>query len=227
MAEPVSAILMDLEGAALPMRFLTETLAPLARERLGAFIALHGEEEEVEEALEETGRLMGGFDLKPAEAEALLLRWMKQDRKATPLKFIQGRIWQEAYAAGLLKIEFYQDAADSIKAWAAAGLRLFVYSSNSEEAQKLLLRHTPYGDLTPFFEGFFDTASGQKIEPGSYRNIAGRLALPASSFLVLSGNEEELDAAQSAGFATTRIAREGSVKSRHKVSPDFLTLKLE
>jgi enolase-phosphatase E1 len=37
---------------------------------------------DVEDALEETGRLLGGFDLKLEEAEALLLRWMKQNRKA-------------------------------------------------------------------------------------------------------------------------------------------------
>ena len=225
MTEPIRAILIDLEGAALPMSFLTGTLAPLAREKLGAFIAQHAEDEEVEEALEETGRLMGGFDLNPAEAEALLLRWMKQDRKATPLKFIQGRIWQEAYEAGSLKIEFYEDAAVSLKAWAAAGLRLFVYSSNSEEAQKMILGHTPYGDLTPLFEGFLDTTLGQKVEPGSYRDIVEKLALPAGSILVLSENEDELDAAQTAGLATTRILREGSEKSRHPVGPDFASLK--
>ena len=61
MGEPIRAIVIDLEGAALPMSFLTGTLTPLAREKLGAFIAAHAEEEEIEEALEETGRLMGGL----------------------------------------------------------------------------------------------------------------------------------------------------------------------
>jgi len=48
---------------------------------------------------------MGGFSLKLEEAEALLLRWMKQGRKATPLKIIQGLIWQEGYKTGSIKGE--------------------------------------------------------------------------------------------------------------------------
>jgi len=38
MTEPVRAILMDLEGAAVPMTFMTETLTPLASKRLGAIL---------------------------------------------------------------------------------------------------------------------------------------------------------------------------------------------
>jgi enolase-phosphatase E1 len=221
----VRAVLIDLEGAALPASYLTETLAPLARERLPAYIAQHACDPEVEDALDEAGRLLGGFCLKPEEASALLLRWMKQDRKATPLKFIQGLIWQEAYEAGLVS-ELYADVADCLATWASAGLRLCVYSSNSELAQKLLLSNTPSGDLTPLFEAFFDTTMGQKIEPASYRAIGERLALPLGSILVLSGNEEELDAARSAGLATTRIAREDAADSAHPVCPDFPSLKL-
>jgi enolase-phosphatase E1 len=226
MTEPVRAVLTDLEGTAMPMSFMTGTLVAFARERLGSYIAQHAEDESVEEALWEAGRLMGGFQLKPAEAEALLLRWMKQDRKTPPLKIIQGLIWQEGYEAGQIRSEIYPDVADSLKAWSAAGLRLFVYSSNSELAQKLLLSHAPPGDLTPLFEGFFDTSAGQKIEPASYEAICQKLELPAASILVICDNEEELDTAKSIGMATARVVREGNAKSRHPVVPDFPSLKL-
>jgi enolase-phosphatase E1 len=226
MTEPVRAILTDLEGTAIPMSFMTGTLIPLVRDRLGSYIAQHAEDADVEDALWEAGRLMGGFQLKPAEAEALLLRWMKQDRKTTPLKIIQGLIWQEGYDAGQIGSEIYPDVADSLRAWSAAGLRLFVYSSNSELAQKLILSHAPSGDLTPLFEGFFDTSAGQKIEPASYEAICRKLELPAASILVICDNEEELDTAKSIGMATARIVREGNVKSRHPVVPDFASLKL-
>ena len=76
------------------------------------------------------------------------------------------------------------------------------------------------------FEGFFDTTLGQKIEPGSYRDICEQLSLPAGSVLVLSENEEELDAARTAGLATIRIARDGSVDSGHPVSPDLASLNI-
>jgi enolase-phosphatase E1 len=210
-----------------PMAFLTETLAPLARKRLGSYISEHASDPDVEDALDEAGRLMGGFSLKIDEAEALLQRWMKQDRKATPLKALQGLIWREAFETGLIKGELYPDVADSLQSWAGAGLRLFVYSSNSELAQRTLLSHTPDGDLTCLFEGFFDTTLGQKIEPASYRDLCERLDLPGASLLVLSENEEELDTAQTAGLTTTRIAREGQAQSRHKVCPDLHSLTFE
>jgi methionine salvage enolase-phosphatase E1 len=38
MTEPL-AVLTDLEGTAIPMSFMTETLLPLARQRLGGYIA--------------------------------------------------------------------------------------------------------------------------------------------------------------------------------------------
>jgi enolase-phosphatase E1 len=164
--------------------------------------------------------------LKPAEAEALLLRWMKQDRKATPLKILQGLIWQEGYDAGQIRSEIYPDVADSLKAWSAAGVRLFVYSSNSELAQRLILSHAPSGDLTSLFEGFLDTTAGQKIEPASYEAICRKLDLPAASVLVICDNEEELDTAKGVGMATARIVRSGSVKSLHPVCPDFPSVKL-
>lgn len=226
-AEPVRAILTDLEGVAVPAAFMSDTLIPLARERLGAYIAGHAEDEEVEDALEEAGRLFGGFTLKLEEAEALFLRWMKQDRKATPLKVLQGLIWQEAYQAGTITPALYPDVAGALRAWSAAGLRLFVYSSSSELAQKALLAHLPEGDLGGLFEGFLDTATGQKIEPGSYTLIAERLGLPPASILVLSDNEEELDAAREAGCATRRVARDGAVASGHPVAADLATLAME
>ncbi|WP_159728208.1 acireductone synthase [Methylosinus sp. Ce-a6] len=226
MSEAIRVVLVDLEGVVLPMSFMTETLLPLSAERLGSYIAEHAEDEEVEEALEETGRLMGGYDLDPTQAESLLLRWMKQGRKATPLKIIQGLIWQEAYAAGALGGALYPDVADRLKSWAGAGLRLFVYSSNSQAAQKLLLSRCSSADVTGLFEGFFDTTLGQKIEPGSYRDICERLGVAAETILVLSESEEELDAAKTAGLATIRIARDGSVASGHEVGADLASLNI-
>jgi enolase-phosphatase E1 len=226
MSEPIRAVLIDLEGVLLPMAFMTETLLPLAAQRLGSYIAEHAEDAEVEEALEETGRLMGGYDLEPSQAESLLLRWMKQGRKATPLKILQGLVWREAYEKGSLGGELYPDVADCLKSWAAAGLRLFVYSSNSKEAQKLLLSRCGSADAPSLFEDFFDTTAGQKIEPGSYRDISERLGVAAETILVLSESEEELDAAKTAGLATIRIARDDSVASGHEVSADLASLNI-
>ncbi|MFG1371952.1 acireductone synthase [Xanthobacter oligotrophicus] len=216
----IRAILTDIEGAAGPLSFLKETLLPYAREQLGAFIAAHAEDDDIEEALEEAGRLMGGFSLKPDEAEALLQRWMKQGRNPTPLKIIQGRIWQQGYEAGAFTAAIFPDVAPSLGAWKDAGIRLFTYSSSSELAQKLWLGSAG-AELAEGFEGFFDTRVGQKLEEESYKAIAEQLALPAAEILVLSENEDELDAAKAAGLATTRIAREVGGGGNHPVAVNF------
>ncbi|MDI4665292.1 acireductone synthase [Xanthobacter autotrophicus] len=220
----IHAILTDIEGAAGPLAFLKDTLVPYAREQLGGFIAAHAEDDDIEEALDEAGRLMGGFSLKVEEAEALLQRWMKQGRNPTPLKIIQGRIWQQGYEAGAFSAEIYPDVAPSLKAWKDAGIRLFTYSSSSELAQKLWLGAAPE-DLAGLFEDFFDTRVGQKVEEESYKAIASQLALPPAEILVLSANEDELDAAKAAGLATTRIARDGG-GGNHPVASDFTAVTI-
>jgi enolase-phosphatase E1 len=221
----VSAILVGIEGTAGPQSFLQETLLPYARERLGTFIAANAEDDEIEEALDEAGRLMGGFSLEVKEAEALLQRWMKQGRNPTPLKIIQGRIWQEGYESGAFKAKIYADVAPSLQTWKAAGVRLYTFSSSSELAQKLWLESAG-GEATGLFDGFFDTRMGQKIEEESYKAIAEQLGLPPADILVLSDNEDELDAAKAAGFATTRIAREGGKDGKHPAADDFASLTL-
>jgi len=88
---------------------------------------------------------------------------------------------------------------------------LYVYSSGSVYAQKLLFAHTGYGDLTPLFSGYFDTHIGGKKEPQSYRNIAEKIAVPAAQLLFLSDIKEELDAAHEAGFNTYWLIRDGVI----------------
>lgn len=218
------AVLTDIEGSAGPSRFLTDTLLPYAQDRLGGFLAEHAEDEEIEEALYEAGRLMGGFELEIAQAEALFTRWMKQGRKPTPLKIIQGRIWQQGYEAGAFQAELYPDAVPSLQAWAANGIRLFTYSSSSELAQRLWL-DSAGADAAALFETIFDTRVGQKIEEESYKTIAKRLGLPPQEVLVLADNEDELGAAAAVGMATTCIAREGGGGGAHPVAADFASIR--
>jgi len=90
MTEPVRAILMDLEGAAVPMTFHDRNPDAPRQQAAGRLIfAQHASDPEVEDALEEAGRLMGGFSLKLEEARRSFCAAMKQGRKATPLKIIQ------------------------------------------------------------------------------------------------------------------------------------------
>ncbi|MGZ5010802.1 MAG: acireductone synthase, partial [Methylobacter sp.] len=140
---------------------------------------------------------------------AQLIQWIDEDKKATPLKSLQGLIWEAGYRQGDFKGHLYADAAAKLKAWKEKGLDLYVYSSGSVYAQKLLFGHTEYGDLTPLFSGYFDTHIGGKKEKQSYDTIAEQLDIPANQLLFLSDIKEELDAAKDAGFETIWLVRDG------------------
>jgi enolase-phosphatase E1 len=138
-----------------------------------------------------------------------LLEWHDADRKIAPLKSLQGLIWAEGYAEGALQGHVYADAVHGLKRWHARGIPLYVYSSGSVAAQKLIFGHTAFGDLTLLFSGYFDTAIGGKKDAASYAAIAGAISAPPAEILFLSDVEAELAAAASAGLAVTLLARDG------------------
>ena len=128
---------------------------------------------------------------------AHLHAWIAEDRKATPLKTLQGLIWAEGYAQTGLRGHVYPDAAAGLRRWHDAGLRLYVYSSGSVEAQRVLFANSVHGDLTPLFSGNFDTTVGSKRAPASYARHCGRRSgLRRSDVVFLSDVDAELDAAR-------------------------------
>lgn len=216
---PLTTVLLDIEGTTTPIAFVHRVLFPYARAALPALLRKRAGEPEVAAAIAETIRLAPGR--APLEQ---LLDWMDQDAKVTPLKTLQGIAWRDGYAAGALVAEIYPDVAPALRGWRAGGVRLAVYSSGSEEAQRLIFGHGPDGDLCPLFEGFFDTRVGMKRDASSYVELGRRLGTPPGSVLFLSDIEAELDAASSAGLATCQLVRDadGTVPgTRHPVAADF------
>lgn len=223
----VRAVLTDIEGTTSSIAFVKDTLFPFARRHLGAFVTAHRHDARVRQCLEDARALADSPALSDADLVALLLGWMDEDRKATPLKALQGLIWEQGYASGELKGHVYPDAVEGLRAWRTRGLRLAVYSSGSVAAQKLLFGHTASGDLTPLFSGFFDTTSGPKVERDSYARIAGALELPPAQVAFLSDSVAELDAARSAGLRTACLDRGEAVIPAghgHPTFPGFATL---
>ena len=86
-------------------------------------------------------------------------------------------------------------------------MKLYVYSSGSVAAQRLLFSHTQHGNLTPLFSGYFDTTTGSKLEPESFRAIAGSIGLPAEAILFLSDHSGEIEAAHGAGMQAIWVER--------------------
>ncbi len=204
----IRAVLTDIEGTTSSLAFVKEVLFPYSRARMADFIRAHAAEPAVRAQLDEVGRA-AGRPLTDDEAIAQLIAWIDEDRKITPLKALQGMIWEAGYRHGDFLGHVYDDAVRQLRAWKARGLKLYVFSSGSVLAQKLLFGHTAFGDLLPLFAGHFDTAIGSKRETGAYRAIAERIGLPPAEILFLSDVREELDAARAAGMRTAQVLREG------------------
>jgi 5-methylthioribose kinase len=202
------AILLDIEGTTSSLGFVKDELFPYARARLPAYVAEHGAA--LRALLDDVRRIEGNAALDTEELIATLLRWITEDRKLTPLKSLQGLIWQEGYERGELRGHIYQDAVEALRAWHAAGLKLYIYSSGSVLAQRLIFSHTEYGDLTPCFSGYFDTTIGGKLEPDSYRAIAAHIGLPPAAVLFLSDHSGEVGAAAIAGMQVIQVCREAA-----------------
>jgi enolase-phosphatase E1 len=199
---------VDIEGTTSTIAFVHEVLFPYADAHLDAYVAAHREDPEVAQALLDAARLAGlEPDVDDATVLAHLHAWIAQDRKATPLKTLQGLIWAEGYAQTGLRGHVYPDAAAALRRWHSAGLRLYVYSSGSVEAQRVLFANSDQGDLSVFFEGYFDTTTGPKRESSSYAAIADAIELAPADVLFLSDVDAELDAARAAGMQTVRLLR--------------------
>lgn len=203
------AILVDIEGTTTPISFVTEVLYPYARERLGGFLRERSGDAEVSKIIAAV-QTEAGRELDLEGVIAQLLSWMDADRKVAPLKDLQGMIWERGYAEGALSTQMYEDAARWLREWHAEGLRLYVFSSGSVEAQKAIFAHTDHGDIGALFSGYFDTRIGHKRVPDAYRRIAEAIGLPTHEILFLSDVREELDAARRAGMRTTWLVREGA-----------------
>ena len=217
-------ILTDIEGTTSSISFVKDVLFPYARARLPAFVVTHADDAQVQHWLHEAAKEAGLVSASQQELIDLLVSWIDADRKSTALKALQGMIWKDGYASGEYRSHIYPEVPARLRAWKEAGKHLYVYSSGSVPAQKLLFGHTDAGDLTPLFDGYFDTETGGKREAESYRRIAAAIGVAPAQILFLSDIVEELDAAHAAGLQTTLLARAPSTcpaPSAHPCVADF------
>jgi enolase-phosphatase E1 len=139
------------------------------------------------------------------------LQWLiRRDRKLTPLKDLQGLVWEQGYRSGALTGPLFADVPGALRAWHGAGLLLAVYSSGSVAAQRLIYGHSNAGDLRPLFSDWFDTRIGPKQAPESYATIAGQLGVAPGQVLFVSDALTECQAAAAAGMQVVFSDREGN-----------------
>ncbi len=203
----IHAILTDIEGTTSSISFVKDVLFPYAHRALPDFVRAHADDSVVHEQLIATWREAQLPTGNVEAAIAQLLRWIEEDRKITPLKALQGMIWEQGYRQGDFRAHMYPDATAQLRRWHESGLPLYVYSSGSIQAQLLFFGHSEAGNLLPLFSRHFDTTSGGKREAESYRRIATAIGLSAADILFLSDIGEEIDAAKAAGMQAIQLVR--------------------
>ena len=219
--QSIRVILLDIEGTTTPVDFVYKTLFPFARQRTRDFLAQNWSAPSLQPILtsfreENLADRQNGLappvlaEVDPDTITAYVHWLMDRDRKSTPLKELQGLIWQAGYASGELLSAVYEDVPRALARWRRQGKTICIYSSGSVLAQKLLFSHTEAGDLSPYIRDYFDTHIGAKREAESYRRIAAALQIPPAQLLFLSDITAELAAAVEAGLQTLLCFRPGN-----------------
>ena len=208
-------VLLDIEGTTTPIDFVYKMLFPYASRNVESFLREHGSDLGIGELVEGL-KTQSGQDcaqgLQPPVwsmvsdearilSEVAYVQWLiARDSKCTPLKSLQGKIWQRGFESGELHGEVYPDVPPAFDRWREQGRDICIYSSGSVVAQQQLFRTASSGDLTRFITGFFDTQTGNKNAPQSYKKIAASLRRNPPEMLFVSDALKEVQAARSAGM---------------------------
>lgn len=234
-------LLLDIEGTTTPISFVHDILFPYARANMDAFLKAQWSEEAVQkdlQAIQEQHQLdqvasIDGLPALPASdsedfQKAILtyLLWqMDHDRKTTGLKSLQGKIWYQGYHNGSLKGEIFEDIPEVFKHHKDNGLPIYIYSSGSIHAQKLLFGQTTAGDLLPYLKGHFDTTTGPKKEAESYTLIAKEIGAEPARILFATDILGEALAAEKAGIQAILMDRPGNHPQPEHHFPVFTQLQ--
>jgi enolase-phosphatase E1 len=201
------AIVTDIEGTTTPITFVKDVLFPYILANLQEFLERKWKEPSIQKALKDL------YDLSKRDAEEMNdaaipiinpeenepslsiptilknVEWqMSIDRKIGPLKSFQGLMWEDAYKSGSIKGIVYEDVIELLKWWDKENIPVYIYSSGSIFAQKLLFGYSEHGNLLHLFAGHFDTTIGLKTSAESYKNISNEINFDPQDILFLTDN---------------------------------------
>ncbi|XP_059661501.1 probable bifunctional methylthioribulose-1-phosphate dehydratase/enolase-phosphatase E1 1 [Cornus florida] len=222
-------IVLDIEGTTTPISFVTDVLFPYACDNVGRHIDATYHTAETQDDInllcvqvrdDLVQGIVGAVPIPSdnagkeeviaalvANVEAMI----RADRKITALKQLQGHIWRTGFQNNELKGIVFDDVPEAIEKWHASGIKVYIYSSGSRLAQKLLFGNTNYGDLRKYLCGFFDTTVGNKREKQSYIEISESLGVDKpSEILFVTDVFQEGVAAKSAGLEVIISIRPGN-----------------
>ncbi|KAG6399947.1 hypothetical protein SASPL_141433 [Salvia splendens] len=221
-------IVLDIEGTTTPISFVTDVLFPYARDNVGKHLELTYDTAETQDDIEllraqvvedVVKNVVGAVPIPThgdreeviASVVANVQAMIKADRKITSLKQLQGHIWRTGFWSNEIEAVVYDDVPEALEKWHAMGLKVYVYSSGSRLAQRLIFGNTNYGDLRKYLCGFFDTTIGNKKEKKSYQEIWESLGVDdPSQILFVTDVYQEAIAAKAAGLEVIISIRPGN-----------------
>mmetsp|Transcript_2711 Transcript_2711/g.4838 ORF Transcript_2711/g.4838 Transcript_2711/m.4838 type:complete len:254 (+) Transcript_2711:83-844(+) len=223
----IRAVLFDIEGTTTSISFVQDVLFPYARNSLSSFLLSSWDLPQTQDDISllrsntaediasglEIPAIAAADDSQDSIIQSIVknVHWqMDRDRKATALKQLQGHMWEIGYKGGELKGPVYEDVVPAFENIKEKGTPIYIYSSGSIHAQKLLFGNSSKGDLLPFFSGHFDTTIGLKIVSQSYLDISARLSLPPENILFVTDSIKETEAATAVGVNVLVAVREGN-----------------
>ncbi|XP_046463986.1 enolase-phosphatase E1-like [Daphnia pulex] len=234
----IKCLLLDIEGTTTSISFVKDELFPYIRRKLESYLESNWDSLEVQDDVEslrkqatEDATKMGGVPEIASSFETPTLiqssvitnvNWnMDQDRKMTALKQLQGHMWREGYSSGEIQGHLYEDVQEALKLWTSSGQKVYIYSSGSVEAQKLLFQHSVAGNLLQYFSGHFDTKIGLKIESASYQEISKSIGVAPDKILFLTDLPAEAIAANEAGVQVKLLVRPGNAPLNEEILQRF------
>ncbi|TNE95494.1 MAG: acireductone synthase, partial [Gammaproteobacteria bacterium] len=114
----IRVILTDIEGTTSSISFVHDVLFPYASEHLPGYVRdQHETNPAVAEQLAAVAERSGVSRDDIEGLVEVLQTWIREDRKETPLKALQGMVWEQGYQQGELKGHIYDDAADYLQRW--------------------------------------------------------------------------------------------------------------
>ncbi|KAJ0053657.1 hypothetical protein Pint_02283 [Pistacia integerrima] len=227
-------VLLNIEGTTTPLSFVSNILFAYAHDNVEKHLAATFDSEETQDDIHLLrSQIQNDLDQGVAGAVAVPPDYVGQDlvipalvanveamiradRKVIALKQLQvrlllGHIWRTGFQNNELVGILYDDVPEVLERWHAAGIKVYIYSNCSREAQRLLFAKSNYGDLRKYFCGFFDTAVGNKNESHSYLEILRTVGVdrPADMLFVTDVFQEAV-AASAAGLEVIISIRPGN-----------------
>ncbi|MED6221307.1 hypothetical protein PIB30_053138 [Stylosanthes scabra] len=196
-------IVLDIEGTTTPISFVSEVLFPYARDNVGRHLSLTYDTPDTQKDIKLL-RSQVESDLEQGVPGAVPIPPDDAGKE-------EGHIWRTGYENNELEGIVFDDVPEALEKWHALGIKVYIYSSGSRLAQRLIFGKTNHGDLRKYLSGFFDTTVGNKKETRSYVEISESLGVDKpSDILFVTDVYQEATAAKGAGLEAIISIRPGN-----------------